>query len=287
MSRTAAIRTFAANAGGVLLILLTIALSFGATYVRDSEYLVPGITTADDVPGTCHNDQDYFEVELTSAELTPAVPCDSPHTSEVVWTVELTGVLAQQQRRPTPEMLAGQYSGLCQERQRLADYVGVDGRGFLFNLSLDIRYPSAPEWRAGVRTARCLAGATQHPPRVRPTLDFPLEGSWTRPESVAIRLCSTGGVAYLPCDQPHTEEVLQTVLVFPPTQIEFPPPGLSLELGIAPCTTRALDLLGVSALPAGLTVIVAPAEPQNWPQHRDVGCRIGSAERTGTLAAGL
>lgn len=275
-----------ANVGGVLLVVLVIALSFGATYVRDSEYLKPGISTADDVPGTCHNDQDYFEVELTSALLTPAVPCDGPHTSEVVWTVELTGVLAELQRRPTPEMLYGQYGTLCQTPARLANYVGFDKRGFLNNLALDIRYPSAPEWRAGLRTARCISGAVYHPPQVRPTLDFALAGSWARAESAAIRLCSTGGYAYLPCDRPHTEEVLQPISVFPETQVDFPPPELSLELGLGPCTTVALALLGQSELPEGLSVIVAPAEPQNWPARRDVGCRIGSAERTGTLAAG-
>jgi hypothetical protein len=40
-------------------------------------------------------------------------------------------------------------------------------------------------------------------------------------------------------------------------------------------------------LPAGLSVIVEPAEIQNWDQHHDVGCRIESSRRTGSLAGGL
>lgn len=281
------LRRMAANAGGVLLILLVLALSFGATYVRDSNHLVPGISTADDVPGTCHNDQDYFEVELTSAELTPAVPCTSPHTSEVVWTVELTGLVAAEPDRPTPEMLSGQYKKLCQQRKRLAAYVGENPRGFLYNIAVDIRYPSAPEWRAGLRTARCIAGAFYHTQPVRPTLDFALADSWSLAKSAAIRLCATGETQYLPCDQPHSEEVLEPINVFPRKQIAFPSPDLSRKFGRLPCTRLALDLLGRSTMPRGLSVIVEPAEPQNWPRHRDVGCRIRSMQLTGTLAAGL
>ncbi|MGI8677501.1 MAG: septum formation family protein [Jatrophihabitans sp.] len=280
-------RTIAANVGGVVLVLVILALPFGATRVRDSKHLLPGITTAADVPGTCHNDQDYFEVELTSAELTPAVPCTSRHTSEVVWTVALTGQVAAQHDRPTPEMLSGQYRKLCQQPRRLSAYVGEDPRGFLYNLALDIRYPSAPEWRAGVRIARCIAGPFYHAGLTRPTVNFALAGSWGGVESGAIRLCATDPNAYLPCDRPHTQEVLEPINVFPRTQITFPSPDLSRKLGQLPCTRQALDLLGRTALPASLSVIVEPAEPQNWPRHRDVGCRIQSAQRTGTLAAGL
>ncbi len=271
-----------------MLVVLALALSFGATYVRDDSRLVPpGITTVADVPGTCHNDQDYFEVELASATLTPAVPCTSPHTSEVVWTVKLTGVVAAQPDRPTPEMLAPAFGKLCQQPQRLAAYVGADQRGFMYNLNLGTRYPSAPEWRAGVRTARCIATPGYVTEKVRPTLSFPLKGSWKRAESAAIRLCANGGKAFLPCDRPHTQEVLQPVEAFPPTQVAFPPPALSRKLGLAPCTRLALAHLGRSTLPAGLRVVVAPAELRNWPKFRAVGCRIESPRRTGTLAAGL
>jgi hypothetical protein len=281
------LRTVARNAGGICLVLLALALSVGATFVRDSKHLLPGISTAKDVPGTCHNDQDVFEVELTTAELTPAVPCTRPHTGEIVWTVHLTGIVAQQHNRPTPEMLSGQYGRLCRY-SRLGSYVGQTAKGFLYNLTINIRYPSAPEWRAGLRTARCLAGPFYHVGSgTRAMIDFPLRGSWATKASAAIRLCANSKTDYVPCSVPHTEEVLEPVNPFPRSQQAFPSVQRSMRLGLRPCTKQALALLGRSKLPSGLSVIVEPAEIQNWALHHDVGCRIGSAQRTGSLAGGL
>ncbi|MDQ6874141.1 MAG: septum formation family protein [Actinomycetota bacterium] len=283
-----ALRAIAVEVGGVLLIVAALVVSFGATYVRDSKHLVPGFSTAADVPGTCHNDQDYFEVELTSAELTPPVPCTRPHTSEVLWTVQLTGRVAQEHNRPTPEMLAPQYRRLCQLPQRLAAYVGENPNGFLYNISLDIRYPSAPEWRAGVRIARCIAGPFYHTTFVtRPTFNFPLAGSWTREDSAAIRLCATIANKFVPCDQPHTQEVLEPVDPFPATQIAVPPPALAISLGMAPCTKEVLALIGRSKLPNGSQVVVEPPDAQSWPVYHAVGCRFQFALRIGSVAAGL
>lgn len=283
-----ALRAIAVEVGGVLLVVAALIFSFGATYVRDSKHLLPGFSTAADVPGTCHNDQDYFEVELTSAELTPPVPCTRPHTSEVLWTVQLTGIVAEQHNRPTPEMLAPQFRRLCQQPQRLAAYVGENPRGFLYNLSLDIRYPSAPEWRAGVRTARCIAGPFYHTTfATRPTFNFPLAGSWTREQSAVIRLCATIANKFVPCDQPHTQEVLEPVDPFPATQIAVPPPALAISLGMAPCTKEVLALIGRSKVPNGSEVIVEPPDPQSWPVYHAVGCRLQFAQRIGSVAAGL
>jgi hypothetical protein len=286
-TRHSVLRTIALNVGGVGLVLLALVLSVGATFVRDSKHLAPGISTTEDVPGTCHTDLDIFEVELTSAELTPAVPCTGPHTSEVVWTVQLTGVVADQHDRPTPEMLSGAYKTLCRY-SRVAKYVGKTPNGFLYNLRVDIRYPSAPEWRAGLRTARCIAGPFYHlGATTRAMINFPLRNSWRTEASAAIRLCANGRTDYLPCDRAHTEEVLEPVNPFPKSQRSFPSEERSLRLGRKPCTRQALALLGRSTMPAGLRVIVEPAELQNWDQHHDVGCRIASAQRTGSLAAGL
>jgi hypothetical protein len=266
-------------------VLLAIAVSVGATFVRDGKHLVAGISTAEDVPGTCHNDQDIFEVELTTAELTPAVPCTRPHTSEVVWTVRLTGIVAEEHDRPTPEMLSS-YKGLCRY-SRIGKYVGKTPEGFLYNLRIDIRYPSAPEWRAGLRIARCIAEPYYHQGDGRATLSFPLRNSWGTKASAAIRLCATGTTDYVTCDQPHTQEVLEPVSPFPKSQKAFPPPERSIQLGQKPCTRQALALLGRSKLPSGLSVIVEPAEIQNWTLHHDVGCRVSSDQRTGSLATGL
>jgi len=270
----------------VALILVALSVSFLATHVRDKAHLVPGISTAVDVPGTCHNHHDYFENELASAELTPAVPCTSPHTSETLWTRPLTGILARQPDRPTPEMLSGLYKDVCQDPARLSRYVGQNSTGFLFNLYVNARYPSAPEWRSGVRTVRCVA-LMSYPGPARVRWQFPLRGSWARSASAAIRLCANGATAYLPCSQPHVEEVLLPVSPFPATQRAFPDPRISIRRGHAPCARAALDLLGTKSLPAGLHVVVEPAEQQNWAHSHDVGCRIGSERRTGTLQAGL
>jgi Septum formation len=280
------LRAAARNIGGIGLVLLALAVSVAATFVRDSKHLVPGMATARDVPGTCHNDQDIFEVELTTAELTPPVSCTRPHTGEVVWTVQLTGVVAKEHDRPTPEMLKGQYGSLC-DYGRLKKYVGKTPEGYLYNLSLSIRYPSAPEWREGLRTARCIAQPNYRQGPIRAVLDFPLRDSWRTKASAVIRLCAVGRTAYLTCDQPHTEEVLEPVNPFPKSQKAFPPEERSIRLGRKPCTRQALALLGRSKVPDGLSVIVEPAEIQNWNQHHDVGCRIGSPLRSGSLAAGL
>lgn len=264
-----------------------IGASFAATQVRDSARLRPGWSTAADVPGTCHRDTDYFETFLAQAELTPAVSCTSPHTVEVLWTVRLTGILAAQHDRPTPEMMSGQYAHICDDRTRLNRYLGINSTGYLYYLDVYPRYPSAPEWRAGVRIARCVAQTTVNDRSGYPMLSFSLRNSWRTQASAAIRLCANGAYSYVPCSQPHTEEVLGPVSPFPRGQISFPSPALSRRLGLRPCTDAALAFLGRRAMPAGLSVIVEPAEQQNWPKNRDVGCRIGSAERTGTLQGGL
>jgi Septum formation len=274
-------RTVAREVGGICLVLLAIAVSIGATFVRDSKHLRPGISTAKDVPGTCHNDQDIFEQELASAELTPAVPCTSPHTGEIAWTVQLTGIVAQQHNRPTPEMLTN-YGHLCQY-ERVKKYIGKTLDGFEFNLRVDIRYPSAPEWRRGVRTARCIAEPYYHQGPGRATFTFPLAGSWATKASAAIRLCSNGLTNYLPCDRPHTEEVLEPVSPFPASQVAFPSNATSARLGRKPCTREALALLHAKTLPSGLRVIVDPPLIQDWSTHHNVGCRIGSPVRTGSL----
>ncbi len=281
--RQRAVRAAGLNLAGVTLLLAVLSVSFLATRVRDTAHLVPGMSTAADVPGTCHNHHDYFENDLASAELTPAVPCTSPHTSETLWYTVASGILAAQPNRPTPEMLGGVYKDICHDPARLNTYVGQRSTGFLYNLNVYPRYPSAPEWRAGVRSVRCVASMWYHIGPGRARWSFPLRDSWMHPVSATIRLCANGGVAYVPCDRPHIEEVLQPLNPFPTSQRGFPDARVARRLGQVPCTKAALDLLGLKALPAGLHAVVEPPELANWAHSHDVGCRIGSGSRTGTL----
>jgi len=275
------------NAAGVLLLMLAIGASFAATQVRDNARLRPGLSTAADVPGTCHNDTLWMENELALAELTPGVSCYSVHTSEVLWTRQLTGILTKQHDRPTPEMLAGQYSRICNDPARLSRYIGQDSVGYPYNITTYPRYPSAPEWRAGLRTVRCMGSAWYHLGDSRATLDFPLRNAWKAAASATIRLCADASGGYLPCNQLHVQEVLEPLDPFPASQKKFPSPALSRRLGLAPCTEIALKFLGVSRLPTDLHVVVEPAEQQNWAHSHDVGCRIASPLRVGSLQAGL
>ncbi|PZS13535.1 MAG: hypothetical protein DLM57_16375 [Pseudonocardiales bacterium] len=271
----------------MILVVVALSLSFAATYARDSKHLVAGISTASDVPGTCHLAHDYFESEMAVAELTPPVPCTAPHSSETLWTRQLTGILALQHNRPTPELLSGQYKDVCQDPTQLDHYIGHIWPGFPYNLVVYPRYPSAPEWRAGLRTVRCVGSLWFNQGVNRLTWSFPLRGSWSRTMSAIIRLCADAAGAYLPCDRPHVDEVLEPLNPFPATQISFPAPQLSRRLGLGPCTREALDLLGRKSIPREYQVVVEPAERQNWPHSHDVGCRIRSSVRSGTLAAGL
>lgn len=285
--RALAVRPIAINAAGVLLILVALVLSLAATQVRDGARLRPGMSTASDVPGTCHRDVDFFETFLAQAELTPAVPCHTPHSVEVLWKVALRGVLARQPDRPTPEMISGQYGKVCDDEARLKRYVGVDAQGYVYFLKVYPRFPSAAEWRAGVRVARCVAQPTAGPGPGVAMVSFGLRNSWRLAASAAIRLCANAAYAYVPCSQPHVEEVLQPVYPFPRSQAAVPSAEQSRRSGQAPCTTQALALLGRKTLPAGLRVVVEPAEPRNWPANRGVGCRIASDRRTGSLREGL
>lgn len=288
-SRKPAARLVAANVAGALVVVAVLAIALAATQVRDPARLRPGISTAADVPGTCHRDLNMFETTLAQAELTPPVPCSRPHNIEVVWTVPLGGILAAQHDRPTPEMMNGQYAGVCNDPSRLRRYVGVppDAPGYLYFLQLYPRFPSAPEWRAGVRTARCVAQWTGQQGAQLPTLTFSLRDSWAGAGSAAIRLCANAAYAYVACSQPHTQEVLEPVSPFPAGQQSLPSPALSRRLGLPWCTAEALRFLVRSAIPNGLHVVVEPAEQRNWPGNRDVGCRIVSARRTGSLQGGL
>jgi hypothetical protein len=183
------------------------------------------VPSASATVGTCHS---FLTVEefYTTSDVSPAVPCDGPHQTEVVAVRTYAGATAGQQQRPGLEVLGAMSRGLCKAAE-LRTYLGARERDDYVALQQVIRWPTPGEWAGGAREYRCELMLARSVDGGTPTLFTParevLAGSTG---SAEYRHCYDSTTAQdVSCDRPHTGEYVNAFLPAPAANT---PQGLTL-----------------------------------------------------------
>lgn len=188
----------------------------GAWQVRDT--YAGAASTASATPGTCHS---FATVEeyYNASDVSPPVPCDRPHQSEVYAVHTYAGALAAQPQRPGLEALVKAGNGLCMATE-LRTYLGARERDDVYGLQSVLRWPTPAEWAQGERAYRCELMGTRPQGGGPPTVDRSLRNALAQPGSAPVRHCFDGtpGAAAqdVSCAQPHTAEYVNAHLAAPP-----------------------------------------------------------------------
>lgn len=155
--------------------------------------------------GACHKLDQYVESDqMFASDTTPPVPCTSPHQSETYAVVPITGVVADQAQRPTPDWLDAALRGDCSWSQ-MEDYLGGGAAGAQRDVTVLQIVPSENEWRDGVRKVRCDALVGPRTPSSIATISQSLKGIMLTPAGARFRDCPLGNTE-TSCDGLHTTE---------------------------------------------------------------------------------
>ena len=175
--------------------------------------------------GTCHSFRVVEEFYNTS-DVSPAVPCDGPHQTEVVSVRQYVGDLAAQPQRPGLEVLAVMSRGLCTAAE-LRTYLGARERDDYVALQQLVRWPTPGEWADGAREYRCEVMLARSVDGATPTLSAPARGVLgASTKSAEYRHCYDATTAQdVSCNQPHTGEYVNA---FRPAPDVSTPAGLVL-----------------------------------------------------------
>ncbi|MFD0635838.1 septum formation family protein [Catenulispora yoronensis] len=161
--------------------------------------------------GSCHRMAQFMETDpVYNTDSSPAVPCDSPHSSETFAVASLTGAVAAAAQRPSPLLIRPAMVAAC-AGTGMIDYLGAQPVDALRDVSIMPVVPTEPEWRRGVRTVRCdiLLG-----PRTRQgvaMISQTLRGVLTEDVGARFRVCSLGPVQ-VGCDRPHDAELVRPTI---------------------------------------------------------------------------
>ncbi|MGH3491831.1 MAG: septum formation family protein [Sciscionella sp.] len=257
-------------AGGLLAAFMLLSI----WQVRDT--YAGAIPTVAASPGTCHSFATREEYYNTS-DVSPPVPCDRPHQSEVYALHTYTGPLAGMAQRPGLEALNKIRATAC-SYAGLRSYLGARPRDDLDDLQSLAVFPTPTEWADGQRGYRCEVLPTRSRRGDPPTVSFPLHDIMRTPASVQFRLCRRGQ-SDVPCSVPHEIEYVNAVI---------PGPQRGHGAGWVPqhCGGYAREFLGVAPASLGLRVLALPASGGTGA----IACAVsgpGTRLSTSTLAAGL
>jgi hypothetical protein len=230
-----------------------------------------GLATADATVGTC-KDKTTAEEMVSLSDVSPAVPCTTPHTLETYHvTTADASVAALRPDRPGPEILGAHSTDTCPAAPLLS-YLGATLLDSQWGVSIFTKFPTRAEWSRGTRTVLCdLVVSTADAAQV-PRISIPLRNIMRYSDSARLRQCRTGDddTHVLTCDRPHTAERAGDVVVGAPAAEQQ-----------AQCDAQARTYVG-GQLPAGASTSVT----LSWTAE----CWIVDAASTtsrGTLRGGL
>ena len=269
------------------LVALTAAVAAGAL-TAFAEQAPSGIPVSEQPIGSCFRALDPYELVAIPSDSSLPVACTSPHETETMWMVELTGPLAAADVRPNGQLLNQQWGGRCFDYARTRAYVGAGPSDVVGGVNAVSRFPTAAQWAAGVRDVVCQATAGLSSP-TGPTTDFPLAGVMDKAESVRFRLCRTNRTE-VTCDQPHTTEATSPNVNLPAGP--FPGAVAGTAQAVAACrpVVEAYLQTPLSSRPE-LAILVDGPQERAWAEgNRSVNCSIAYADgrtTTTTLRGGL
>ncbi|MEP7177784.1 MAG: septum formation family protein [Pseudonocardiales bacterium] len=191
--------------------------------------------------GSCHLAEDPAELAAMSSDTAPPVSCSTPHQTETMWMMTVTGPLAGASRRPNGELFNKLVSGSCYDYFRERSYLGAGPNDVVWGIALWARYPTAADWAKGARTLVCQ-GSTSTDTPIGPTVNFPLAGVMKTRHSALLRLCRSAAGSPTTCDRPHLAEQVGPSVTLPAGKW----PGLkkASALAVTACKPFAVAYLG-------------------------------------------
>ncbi|GIH23269.1 hypothetical protein Aph01nite_15790 [Acrocarpospora phusangensis] len=176
-------------------------------------YLMAGLTASCGLPqasavgrpsstmavGSCHRMSQPEELYHVS-DVAPPVPCTHPHQTETYLLTKVSGSLAAEPVRPSPDRLRA----ACDYRP-VRPYLGARARDAQWGIEIWAKFPTRTEWAAGNRILRCDLFVPALNPDDAPEVTTPLRGIMGTRQSVAVRRCrlETQDVV---CALPHDQE---------------------------------------------------------------------------------
>lgn len=269
------------------LVALTAAVAAGAL-TAFAEQAPAGIPVSEQPIGSCFRALDPYELVAIPSDSSLPVACTSPHETETMWKIELTGPLAAAEVRPNGQLLNQRSGGRCFGYERTRAYVGAGPSDVVGGVNAVSRFPTAAQWAAGVRDVVCQASAGLRGP-TGPTTDFPLAGVMSKRESVRFRLCRLNRTE-VTCDQPHTTEATSPNVILP--EGPFPGAAAGTSQAVAACrpVVEAYLQAPLDSRPE-LAIRVDGPQERAWAEgNRSVNCSIAYADgrtTTTTVRGGL
>jgi hypothetical protein len=206
--------------GGSVLTLVVLA----QTWHADDRW-TGAVPTAEHVVGSCHAFRTDTE-RYALSDVSPTVPCDRPHQTEVVAVRELTGLFAARGERLSPEERLRFNNELCDDLD-VRGYLGAGPRDDYRFVDVVLRLPTEDEWRRGVRSYRCELTAEDEDPANLPEANESLRDVLTRPSGDRFRRCWSDMDALVPCTRPHRSESVNATVPLPPDRFAGQAPDLT------------------------------------------------------------
>ncbi|GAA0394786.1 hypothetical protein Acor_64400 [Acrocarpospora corrugata] len=206
--------------------------------------------------GSCHRMSQPEELYHVS-DVAPPVSCTEPHQTETYLVTRLSGALATEPDRPSPDRLRA----ACDYRP-IRPYLGARRKDAQWGIEIQAKFPTRAEWAAGNRTLRCdLLVPTLHTD-LGPQLTAPLRGIMRHPQSVLVRRCRRETVDVV-CALPHDQEWVE-----PPIYLAHDDSTPSQMKHLCQANARAYT----GGTLDGLAVTVEPVDTRQahcWLRHDD------------------
>ena len=235
--------------------------------------------------GSCHRLDQLVETDpMFASDTSPAVPCTSAHQSETYVTEPITGAVAAQAERPSPQWLQSAVRGACGQHG-LGAFFGEQPPDVVRDISVLRIVPSVTEWRAGVRRVRCDALIGPRDTQSIATISTSLKGI-EQTAADRFRVCRLG-FDEVSCSALHQAELVNPAIRFTNAELKRDH-AYQLAKVRSQCQAEVAAYLGAS-LSSRTDIVLKPELPGDYP-HTDsrVGhCWIGPADPGRTITGSL